>query len=52
MFGETVASSLTGAKSHASKKEPSGQTKGDTQSGIVTIIDILNIGEGQVTGFI
>ena len=49
MFGETVASSLTGVKSHSSKKEPSGQTKGDTQPGIVTVIDILNIGEGQVT---
>ena len=49
MFGETVASSLTGVKSHSTKKEPSGQTKGDTQPGIVTVIDMLNIGEGQVT---
>ena len=49
IFGETVASSLTGVKSHSSKKESSGQTKGDTQPGIVTVIDILNIGEGQVT---
>lgn len=47
MFGETVASSLTGTKSHV------GMTKKEIQSdspqpGIVTIIDIQNAGEGEV----
>lgn len=48
MFGETVASSLTGVKSHSTKKESTGPAKGETQPGIVTVIDMLNIGEGQV----
>ncbi len=46
MFGETVASSLAGTK----KKESSGGPgKDDKQPGIVTVIDMVNIGEGQVS---
>ncbi len=48
MFGETVASSLTGVKPHSSKKETPTQGKGEAQPGIVTIVDMQNVGEGQV----
>lgn len=48
MFGETVASSLTGSKSPVTKKDAGVGGKSDAQPGIVTIIDMLKVGEGQV----
>ena len=48
MFGETVASSLTGTKPSPVKKEPTEQEREGTQPGIVTIVDILRTSSSQV----
>ena len=48
MFGETVASSLTGKHPPTTKKEVPVLDNGKTP-GIVTIIDIQNVGEGVVS---
>ncbi|GAB6033542.1 Breast carcinoma amplified sequence 3 [Chamberlinius hualienensis] len=51
MFGETVASSLTGGckQSHSlTKKETFSGDSGQNHAGVVTIVDVINIGEGEV----
>ena len=48
MFGETVASSLTGKHPPTTKKEVPVLDNGK-MPGIVTIIDIQNVGEGVVS---
>ena len=47
MFGQTVASSLTGTKSVPVKKDPSTPDN-RYRPGIVTIIDVMKVKESQV----
>lgn len=48
-IGETLASSVTGNKSSASKRVPSAAEFGSNcRPGIVTIIDIQNVNDVQV----
>ena len=48
MFGETVASSLTGMKSFPPPAHKEAVDNEGCRAGVVTIIDIENVGKGQV----
>ena len=48
MFGETVASSLTGMKSFPPPAQKEAVDNKGCRAGVVTIIDIENVGKGQV----
>ena len=48
IFGETVASSLTGMKSFPSHSQKETVDNEGCRPGVVTIIDIENAGKGQV----
>ena len=48
IFGETVASSLTGMKSFPTHSQKETVDNEGCRPGVVTIIDIENVGKGQV----
>ena len=53
MFGQTVASSLTGTKPVPVKKDPQSSTTDNRyRPGIVTIIDVFHVKESQVCHYI
>lgn len=48
-FGGSVASSLTGTKPVVTKKDPVVSTNPSWKPGVVTIVDMLGVRQGEVS---